>query len=55
MQNSQGKWAVEYLNLGIKAAELLGDTEEEAVDKLISFLYRKKQEIHNDRPNPEAI
>jgi hypothetical protein len=55
MQNKQGKWVVEYLSLAIKADELLGDTEEEAVDKLLAFLYRRKQEIQNDRPNPQAL
>jgi len=55
VQTKKGKWAVEYINYTVKATDLVGETEEEAVDKLLAFLYRRKQETQNDRSDTEAI
>ena len=55
VQTKRGKWAVEYINYAAKATDLVGETEEEAVDKLLAFLYRRKQETQNDRSDTEAI
>lgn len=55
MQNKQGKWVVEYLSLKCKASDLLADTEEGAVDKLLTFLYAQKQETQNDGPDTQAV